>query len=223
MTAISLRSAYLVLLLENSNTLSWLIQLAKTSDWFIQRITEFPILLDELLDFQLAHVPLSSEYLHKTLTDLTRDVSACDIESQMACLRELKLKTELLIAIQAMNQLLSATQVNLLLTELAEIIVKRVYQWAWQIVTHKYGALDKAVSWQKSHCAIVAYGNLGALASKPVMEGKAVLFKREQPTVFYMISIHGYVHQGIKAYLWLRSRALFIIKKKGRGPMNIKL
>ncbi len=162
--AISLRSAYLVLLLENPNTLVWLIKLAKQGDWFIRRITEFPILLDELLDFQLAHAPISLTDLEKNFQELQYKIDEHELEYQMERLRQLKLKTELHIAIQAMNQLISAAHVNRILTRLAELIIEQTFHWAWQIVTRKYGHLTEAKNKQDCRCAIIAYGNLGAYA-----------------------------------------------------------
>jgi len=162
LTAISLRSAYLVLLLENPNTLVWLIQLAKRGGWFIERIAQFPILLDELLDLQIANEQLTETALQKQLRQRAASIATDDIEQQMLVLREFKLKTELLIAIQQINQMLSAEAISQLLTILAEAIIQQVFSWTWQQVTQKYGKIVDANCEEQSHCIIVSYGNLGA-------------------------------------------------------------
>lgn len=148
--AISLRSAYLVLLLENPNTLSWLVNLASTSEWIITRITEFPMLLDELLDPQSI-----------VKESISTKIASDDTEEQMQYLREFKLRNELIIAIKQLDQEISPQKTSTLLTNLATLIVRQVYQWAWNQVSTRYGVLDGAPNASQSKCVIVAYGNLG--------------------------------------------------------------
>lgn len=151
--SISLRSAYLVLLLENPNTLNWLIDLADTSEWIIARITEFPMLLDELLDPQSI-----------VKEDIGTTIAADDTEAQMQYLREFKLRNELIVAIKQLDHSMRASQVSETLTTIATTITQQIYHWAWQQVVARYGLLEDAPSIEQSKCIIVAYGNLGGYA-----------------------------------------------------------
>lgn len=181
--AISLRSAYLVLLLENKNTLNWLVVLAKTSQWIMTRITEFPILLDELLYPQNAMPQITNDSLGQELTKLTASIAQSDIEQQMQVLRQFKLRNELLIAIKQLDQDITTKQVGELLTTLAIVILQQVFQWAWQQVVERYGVLSDAPTLEAAQCVIIAYGNLGSYSMNYQSDLDLVMLYQATPEV----------------------------------------
>ncbi|MCF6283470.1 MAG: bifunctional [glutamate--ammonia ligase]-adenylyl-L-tyrosine phosphorylase/[glutamate--ammonia-ligase] adenylyltransferase, partial [Candidatus Polarisedimenticolaceae bacterium] len=59
--AIAQRTAYLALLIESPMALSQLVRLSAASSWIADRLTRFPILLDELMDPRRLYAPLQKQ------------------------------------------------------------------------------------------------------------------------------------------------------------------
>ena len=158
------RSAYLVLLSENPEALSRLIQLCAASPWIAEQIARFPLLLDELLnEGRLYNPPQAPELvaeLHERLVRIPED----DLEQQMEALRHFKLAHSLRVAASEIIGTLPLMKVSDYLTWLAEAILDQVLALAWKHTVQRHGRPKRA---DGQPCdpdfVIVGYGKVGGL------------------------------------------------------------
>ena len=164
-SAITGRTTYLDLLLENPDVLKQLLKLCDRSQWIADQIQRFPLLLDELL------TPL---YLQQQKTDFNQSLSVYrdelrqsllriepeDVEMTMDAWRQFKLCQQLRIAASDISGSLPIASVSDKLTALAEVMLENVLASAWQHTTDKYG---KPAHLQDDEYgfAIIGYGKLG--------------------------------------------------------------
>ncbi len=164
-SAITGRTTYLDLLLENPDVLKQLLKLCDRSQWIADQIQRFPLLLDELL------TPL---YLQQQKTDFSQSVSSYrdelrqsllriepdDVEMTMDAWRQFKLCQQLRIAASDISGSLPIASVSDKLTALAEVILENVLASAWLHTTEKYG---KPVHLEDGEYgfAVIGYGKLG--------------------------------------------------------------
>lgn len=160
------RTVYLALLNEHSHVLALMIDLCAQSEFLADQIAAFPLLLDELIDARL-------------MTDLpTRDSLAADLalkmdsaepdddERQVELLREFQRIAMFRIAVADLTGRMPLMKVSDRLTDLAELIVRRVLSMAWQQLTQRHGQPRCGESEKTSRPAgvvIVAYGKLGGI------------------------------------------------------------
>lgn len=157
------RSVYLALLIEYPMALSQLIKLCAGSVLITKLLTRYPLLLDDLLDpSQLYYLP---SYLEM---EQQLDIAACryaddDLEQQMDVLRHFKYSHILRIAALDVAGDLDVFSISSHLSQLAELILHRVYQIAMMDTVEKFGRpvcqTDKGVYYPQ--LAIIAYGKLG--------------------------------------------------------------
>lgn len=163
--AVARRTAYLVLLTENPQALKQLITLCSASPWLADYIANAPILLDELLNpAQFYTLPskadLASE-LHIRLLRIDED----DLEQQMDQLRHFANAHKLRAAANEVQGSLKLMQVSDYLTNLAEVLLDKVTQLAWQQMVNKHGYPRNAVGEEvlEPEFIVVGYGKMGGL------------------------------------------------------------
>lgn len=163
--AVSRRTAYLVLLTENPQALHQLITLCSASPWLADYITKAPVLLDELLNpaqfyTQPSKADLATE-LHLRLLRIDED----DLEQQMDQLRHYANAHKLRAAANEVMGVLPLMKVSDYLTSLAEVLLDKVTQLAWQQMVSKHGYPRDAEGNEvlEPELIVVGYGKTGGL------------------------------------------------------------
>lgn len=163
--AITGRTTYLDLLLENPDVLQQLVKLCARSRWIAEQIQRFPLLLDELLTplyLQQQNTDISesqrqyADELRQTLLRVDED----DIELMMDSWRQFKLCQQLRIAASDVSGSLPIAKVSDKLTVLAEVMLDAVIHHAWQHVSGRYGVPDHLTN-EDIGFAVIGYGKLG--------------------------------------------------------------
>lgn len=164
--AVLRRSAYLVLLIENSHAFKQLGLLVAASSWIAEQLAAAPVLLDELIDprnLYRDNAP-SREELHDLLRQQMLRIPEDDLEAQMEALRHFKRSHGLRAAACEVTGRLPLMKVSDYLTFMAEVILAYVLQMAWRPLVQKHGLPQRE---DGSICdpgfVIVAYGKLGGL------------------------------------------------------------
>lgn len=165
--AVSKRTAYLELMLENQNVREQILLFCNKSTWVIEQLCQFPVLLDELIHPQyLQHSDYDmtdwrTEYQTQLQHALLR-IEPDDVEAQIQTLRQFKLAQMLRIAAADILDYLPIAHVSDKLTLLAETILARVVKDAWHHVTARYGVLPNTNE-QDTGLVIIGYGKLGGI------------------------------------------------------------
>ncbi|TQV87681.1 bifunctional [glutamate--ammonia ligase]-adenylyl-L-tyrosine phosphorylase/[glutamate--ammonia-ligase] adenylyltransferase [Aliikangiella coralliicola] len=165
--AILKRTAYLELLSENPPVLQHLVDLAGRSEWIVKRLSEYPILLDELLYPNSLYEPLQASDLQSELRQNLLRIDAEDEEEILDALRAFKQINELRVAAALLAETLSISQVSRYLTQLAEVILNAAIQLCWNIISARYGMPESlsehssSESFERCGFAVVGYGKLG--------------------------------------------------------------
>jgi glutamate-ammonia-ligase adenylyltransferase len=162
--AVLRRSAYLVLLVENPMALKQLVTLCSASPWVSEELARYPILLDELLDVNGLYSPSSPQVLIDELNQLLLRIEPGDVEQQMDCLRNFKRAHVLRVAASEIGGVLPLMKVSDYLTYIAEAVVFKVFQIAWDFLVAKHGHPQKESQVHgEPDFIVVAYGKLGGL------------------------------------------------------------
>lgn len=159
--AISRRSAYLALLLENPPALDDLVLLCAASPWIAEQMAYRPGLLDELLDRASLYTAPDKSLLQDELRQQVARLPIDDLEAQMDALRYFKAAHVLRVAASELVGRLPLMQVSDKLTWLAECILEQVLAIAWADLTQKYGAPQRTGSGYGF--AVFGYGKLGGI------------------------------------------------------------
>ncbi|HEY0960730.1 MAG TPA: bifunctional [glutamate--ammonia ligase]-adenylyl-L-tyrosine phosphorylase/[glutamate--ammonia-ligase] adenylyltransferase [Pseudomonadales bacterium] len=160
--AVAQRTAYLVLLMENTLALTQLITLCTASPWVAELLTRYPVLLDELLR------PLSRPPEKPQLQDLLRQqllrVAQDALDEQLASLQNFKQEQMLTVAAAELAGTMPLMKVSDYLTWLAETVVEHVLELAWQQLTARYG-LPFNSKGESGTCdfIVIGYGKLGGI------------------------------------------------------------
>lgn len=161
--AVARRSAYLVLLKENSGALSSTIRLCAASPWIAEQLSRYPALLDELLnDRTLYNLPNRSELGDELRQQLLR-VPSEDLEAQMDVLRYFKRSHSLRIAACEVEDILPLMKVSDYLTWLAEAMLDHVLEMAWAQMVERHGNPGYSDDEVKPGFLVVGYGKLGGI------------------------------------------------------------
>lgn len=164
-SAITGRTTYLDLLLENPDVLKQLVRLCERSEWVANEIKRFPLLLDELLtplylEQQDTDIVTSkNDYISELRQSLLR-VEPDDVEAMMDTWRQFKLCQQLRIAASDISGSLPIASVSDKLTVLAEVVLEQVVHAAWHQVSERFGVPNHLTA-DNSGFAVVAYGKLG--------------------------------------------------------------
>lgn len=161
--AIVRRSVYLALLIEYPVALHQLIILCSKSSWIASLLTRYPILLDELLDPQALYEVPDRQQLSNELGIVLSHVAEDDLEQQMDVLRKFKQAQVLRIAVIDVAEVIEVFDVSAQLTMIAEILLEKVYQLAWQHMTDRHGMPHCQIEGNdyQPTMAIVGYGKMG--------------------------------------------------------------
>ena len=176
--SVSRRTSYLVLLLENPPALQKLVSLFAVSPWIAEQLTQYPILLDELLHAGLYQTPPSRTELADELRQQILRIPEDDQEEQMDTLRYFKMAHVLNVAASEIAGTLPLMKVSDYLTFTAEVILNEIVQLAWRQMTAKYGCpvqqmvLQQTVLQQTAqpegpviepNIAVIGYGKVGGI------------------------------------------------------------
>ncbi|KHT54122.1 glutamate-ammonia-ligase adenylyltransferase [Alteromonas marina] len=163
--AITGRTTYLDLLLENPDVLKQLVRLCERSDWIAQEIRRFPLLLDELLTplylgQQNTDIQTSKQEYQLELRETMLRIEQDDVEMLMDGLRQFKLCQQLRIAASDISESLPINNVSDKLTVLAEVILEHVLHAAWMQMRQRFGVPSHLEGNDKGF-AVIGYGKLG--------------------------------------------------------------
>ena len=163
--AVTRRSAYLALLLENPQASDRLIELCRESRYIADELARSPVLLDELLDVRVAGEGLSRRALLAEAYDRFGRDSNEDAELAVEALAQFQRATVFRIAVADLNGQLVTMKVSDALSFLAEAVLEAALAIAWQELTTRYGVPGCMVDGEATEAgfAIVAYGKLGGL------------------------------------------------------------
>ena len=165
LSAVAGRQVYLNLLLEYAEARKQMLSLCAASVWFVQQLRAQPILLDELLDAGELYRVKDYAALAQELDYLLSSVAVGDLEQIMDRLRQFKNTQLMKTAVLDVNHILAVTDVGTTLSHIAEVILVKVLQLAWDEMCQKHGrpVCVSDGSTVYPGLAIVAYGKLGGL------------------------------------------------------------
>ncbi|WP_159534631.1 MULTISPECIES: bifunctional [glutamate--ammonia ligase]-adenylyl-L-tyrosine phosphorylase/[glutamate--ammonia-ligase] adenylyltransferase [unclassified Alteromonas] len=163
--AITGRTTYLDLLLENPNVLQQLVKLCDRSEWIANEIKRFPLLLDELLtplylQQQNSDITTSKYEYAQELRQTMLRVEHDDVELAMDTWRQFKLCQQLRIAASDISGSLPIANVSDKLTVLAEVLLEQVIEAAWHQVSARFGVPSHLNDGELGF-AVIGYGKLG--------------------------------------------------------------
>ncbi|MCW9018341.1 MAG: bifunctional [glutamate--ammonia ligase]-adenylyl-L-tyrosine phosphorylase/[glutamate--ammonia-ligase] adenylyltransferase, partial [Kangiellaceae bacterium] len=158
--AILKRTAYLELLSENPPILQHLVDLAGKSEWVTKHLSEYPILLDELLYPNSLYEPLQTADLESELRQSLLRIDPLDEEEILDTLRGFKQINELRVAAALLSERLSISQVSRYLTQLAEVILNAAIKQCWQMISLRHGNPEGLAEGEFGF-AVIGYGKLG--------------------------------------------------------------
>ncbi|MEW8035294.1 MAG: bifunctional [glutamate--ammonia ligase]-adenylyl-L-tyrosine phosphorylase/[glutamate--ammonia-ligase] adenylyltransferase [Candidatus Thiodiazotropha sp.] len=160
--AITQRTAYIALLVENPLVLSQLVKLTAVSPWVANMLTRHPILLDELLDPRRLYSPLRRDALSAELDDLLSRVDEDDLESQMELLRLFAQSNRLRVAAADIAEQIPLMVVSDFLTWIAESVIEQVIRLSFRELARRHGR-PPGLAPDETGFAVVGYGKLGGI------------------------------------------------------------
>jgi glutamate-ammonia-ligase adenylyltransferase len=160
--AITQRTAYIALLVENPLVLSQLVKLTSVSPWVANMLTRHPILLDELLDPRRLYSPLKRDQLSVELADQLSRLAEDDLESQMELLRLFAQSNRLRVAAADIADQIPLMVVSDYLTWIAESVVEQVIQLTFQVLVRRHGK-PPGLNGNETGFAVLGYGKLGGI------------------------------------------------------------
>jgi len=158
--AISRRSAYLVLLVQNAAALERLIELFARSEWIADRVIRFPALLDELIDPSLGSQIPHAQDLQQSVNRLLS--TAPDTEAALEGLNYLKLASTLRIAVAQLEGAINGQTVQAALAALAAAILQGTLELATRELVARHGGFASGSEVATNSLAVIAYGSLGS-------------------------------------------------------------
>lgn len=173
LTSILKRTAYLELLSQNQPVLQHLVDLVVKSPWITERLSDFPVLLDELLYPSSLYHPPGRESLESELRQRMLRIEADDEEAILDSLRQFKQLNELRVAAALLTHQFDVAQVGQYLTLLAEVIMQNALVFCWQQLIRKHGEPQRSTSTEydagqaevndlyQSGFAVIGYGKMG--------------------------------------------------------------
>jgi glutamate-ammonia-ligase adenylyltransferase len=158
---IAQRSAYLALLAEYPETLARVARIVSASPWASQYLSQFPLLLDSLIEWRsLLEPPDFSELARQ----LRNELDACtlpdgrpDVEQQMNLMRDTQHQITFQLLAQDLEGVLTIERLADQLSALADMLLAETIHRVWPLVQPRgsTGPLSDP------HFAIIAYGKLG--------------------------------------------------------------
>lgn len=161
---ISTRTTYLQLLDENAGVLEQVIKLCDASEKIAEQLSEYPILLDELIyPDNLYMTDSDTGRLGAELRQFLMRVPEDDIEQQIESMRQFKQIQLLRITASDLVGSLPLMRVSDYLTGLAECILSELVRIAWGELSEKHGVPPYAQSFGGMGLVIAAYGKMGGI------------------------------------------------------------
>jgi len=161
------RSVYLTLLLENSQALEQLALLCQRSSWIADQLTNYPALLDELLDVRNLYAIQDKQQLRDQLTQQTLRIAHEDQEQQMEEIRYFVRSCTLRVAACEITGHLPLMKVSDQLTWIAEVAVEHISHVAWHQMAAQYGVptspKENSIGTETQGFIVVAYGKMGGM------------------------------------------------------------
>ncbi|WP_392561869.1 bifunctional [glutamate--ammonia ligase]-adenylyl-L-tyrosine phosphorylase/[glutamate--ammonia-ligase] adenylyltransferase [Orbus sturtevantii] len=157
------RTTYLELLVEYPNALKQLIRLCAASPMISDQLMRYPLLLDELIDFNSLYKTIPIDAYKSELYQYLLRVESNDEEQQIEALRQFKQMQLLHIAASDIAHILPTMKVSDHLTYLAEAMLDFVVQIAWNQMVERYGKPDYLIDDTQKGMIVVGYGKLGGL------------------------------------------------------------
>jgi [glutamine synthetase] adenylyltransferase / [glutamine synthetase]-adenylyl-L-tyrosine phosphorylase len=164
--SIGTRSSYFALLKEQPAALNRLIEVCAISGFLSRQIADFPLLLDELIDAKAFDELPSRQSFVLELAARTERLPADDPERQVEALRQFQKVAVFKVALADLTGRLPLMKVSDRLTDIAELIVQRCMDLAWQQMTEAYGIPycgGDAAQQREVRIAVAGYGKLGGL------------------------------------------------------------
>jgi len=149
--SVSRRGSYLALLEEYPQALSSLAAMVEASQWVAQRLTQYPILLDELLDTRTLFAPPDWVTAACQLRMQMED-AAGDAEKQMDILRHFKHAHTMRLIAQDLSGQLPLETLSDHLSDLACVVLEEVLRVTWKL---------RPAHRETPRFAVIAYGKLG--------------------------------------------------------------
>lgn len=155
------RTAYFEMLAENLPVLEYLVQLVARSRWLAKQMSIYPSLLDELLFPSNFGKQLSKEDLANQLRQALIRIELDEIEEQLVALGGFKQSSQFKIAAGDLTGRFDISAVSQQLTDVAEVIVEYLLQFAWRETVAKFGVPDGCEEGLASGFLVLGYGKLG--------------------------------------------------------------
>jgi len=159
LAAISRRSVYLSLLLDNRPVREQLIRFISASEWIANWLTQHPILLDDLLT-GYDDSSFTCDTLRKTLDFRFSTVDADDLEQQMIQLREFRHARVMGVASLDISQNVDSREIGLALSNIAEVCTQGSVAISEQAIIKNHG-VPAGVDLQAVPFCVIGYGKLG--------------------------------------------------------------
>ena len=151
--AVASRSSYLALLLEYPRTLDQIGQLAASSRWAAQYLTQHPMLLDEMLDHEVLHGAPDWAALGRQL-EATLEQCRGDVEAEMDALRHFKQSLVFRLVVQDLAGLVRLESLSDHLSALADLVLDKVVALAWRDLPRRHRS-------DEPRFAVIGFGKLG--------------------------------------------------------------
>jgi len=146
------RASYLALLAEYPQALELVTRLAGASPWLASYLSQYPILLDELLDTRNLYAAPDFSALCADLRQRLLEVAG-DVERQMDVMRHFKHAQVFRFAAQDIAGVLPLETLSDNLSALADLVLEQVLETLWPTVRGKHRDIPRF--------AIIGYGKLG--------------------------------------------------------------
>lgn len=157
---IALRSAYLSLFNMYPETISRCCKILATSPWAAQYLTQYPVVLHRLTQWQKLMSPINFSQLSEQLGN---DLKACrlpdgsfDVEKQMNIMRDVQHQVIFQLLAQDLEGLFSVESLADQLSRLADYMLEHTLEWTWTQVRSTYKKAAK-----ERNFAVISYGKLG--------------------------------------------------------------
>ena len=158
-SAVSRRSAYLVLLEENPMALQGLVGLSARSPWVAEQLAARPELLEELLDPEKLTTAPSRDDIHALVRQQLLRIPESDLEAQMLALGRIKDAVVLRVAASELGETLPIMKVSDYLSFLAEVLLEHAIAVAKAELVARHGE----PSGPDTGFAVIGYGKLGGI------------------------------------------------------------
>ncbi|HUH87333.1 MAG TPA: bifunctional [glutamate--ammonia ligase]-adenylyl-L-tyrosine phosphorylase/[glutamate--ammonia-ligase] adenylyltransferase [Pusillimonas sp.] len=158
---IAQRSAYLALLAEYPEILARVSRIVGASPWASQYLSQYPLLLDSLIEWRSLMSPLDlsahARHLHDELDASVLPDGGPDVEQQMNLMRDTQRQITFQLLAQDLAGVLTVEQLADQLSALADLMLEETLYRVWPLIQPK-GAPSSVAP---PRFAVIAYGKLG--------------------------------------------------------------